>query len=498
MLVASNTNRIAECFKHPRHRHGDLAQPRMGKFLPSDDRGAFYSSVAIDYPPTRDTVISALSEFCTAKSLSSSTAVSSVVNSMREQWSGTLSSLRGRSVVPGVVSKPNRLLSSPRTRVESIEMWLPWIFASATIGSSTGWWKRLGVPLGYFENNTKRDVVSYFSNRDSDPSRFYEFVDVIEKVYDWLSLTHLSDHSGRMVMYVEGKDEPVPAAKLMEGRHRSIQFPDWAVQVIMLYLSHFENLKEDVDVPLDQAVAMVGAFSTDPAGGWCVGHDLLTCVPRWISERTGNRASLDVSGWDRSLRKEFIVEVFEECIMLGRNESWMRTVAHNLAVGQCGGGVYEVHQELWELPPDTWAWGSGILFTLSGNSIIHSAILRSFLGHRHFLVQGDDALIVDVDNVGLDKLTSRYSAVGLSLKTSACMYGQISEFCKIVTDSDGSRMDSTNQFSKIQARAGHMGEGYILSVADSIASVVGRDAVESLPRDHPWYHVLRDALRVDN
>jgi len=250
--------------------------------------------------------------------------------------------------------------------------WMPFIYLTATHGSACGWYERLKVPSVF--PNTKLGVYAAIVTRKVDPTIMFHNLD---SVYDYL---RMPDHH-KIPIKVIIKDEPVKNKKLLLGRHRSICMPEWTACIVEASVSSFINDTTKEVSSLDTVLPLIGRFSANPIGHWAIGVDLLSELPKLAGLRV---IDLDVSGWDKSLPMSVIESMY---VGLCSN----RNIALNCAHGYNGQGVYLVGDSLVSLPPYAVAWCSGSPKTLSGNSIIHSALLHS-LG-LDGVVQGDDANI---------------------------------------------------------------------------------------------------------
>lgn len=251
------------------------------------------------------------------------------------------------------------------------ERWLPYLHLTATSGSSMGWHSRLGIPDNF--PDTKACVVYFLTNNAvENPSLLY---DQLDASYEYLK----KEGNCRIPVKIILKDEVMKTSKLMDGRSRSIGMPDWTAVVVEAAISSY--VKDNVLYGLDYLLPSLGRFSAKPIGHWALGVDLLDHLARV----PGPVIDLDVTGWDKSMEMSVIVELY---LGLCSNS----TIATNLAHGYNGRGVYLVGNELVTLTaPNAAAWCSGSPKTLSGNSIMHSALLH--LIKLDGVVQGDDANI---------------------------------------------------------------------------------------------------------
>lgn len=224
----------------------------------------------------------------------------------------------------------------------------------------------------------------------------------------WLYQTYELGLPGHgMLMYVVPKNEAYKKAKLDEGKHRSIQFPDLAVSIIeQFYTSWIYETEDSYEIrSLDDLMAMHHLDDVE----WMLGGDAVKVVQ--IAERFGwnvgtRLMSLDVTGWDRHLNHQVVNELFTSLVRDKR-------IASGLAHGLCGHGIYSIGQSLFKFKEyETCLWGSGIMKTLSGNCLIHAGLLRS-LGIRG-IVQGDDAVIA----AGNVNVFEEYKGFGLEVSKS--------------------------------------------------------------------------------
>jgi hypothetical protein len=214
-----------------------------------------------------------------------------------------------------------------------------------------------------------------------------------------------------MPLWVYGKNEPLKVDKLMEYRHRTISMADWTVNIVELACSSWRDENGKIKT-WDDVVREFGRMGALGASSACViGHDLRDVLTTVGKEWEGRVVlDYDVRQWDRNLPMGVIEALYRATVFDSH-------VAASLTGGLCGQGNYILSDGLFALPDGCSAWCSGALKTLSGNSLIHEALLR--LLDLEGLVMGDDGNVVvepqQADDVAA-KITSAFGAAGMQLK----------------------------------------------------------------------------------
>lgn len=400
----------------------------------------------LDYPFDDTTLVSEIAQFAEKKNEVDPRALEGWLKALDEMFV----EVHEKAQVDGwrrLNPEPKLALLESLTYSNCVDVYLAWepfIILSTTTGTSGGWLKRLFPSLAAFSQDTKRDVFDLLGKAVDGGLRqdgkvlcgidsVFTFMDALRS--SWLQLKH--GHFGSMLVHVFPKDEPVKEKKLLEARHRSIQMPDWTYVIIERLLCCWVS-PDGVLSNHDFVYSQYGRFSDSPVGGWVFGTDL----DSFLSGR-GVRSSfdLDVSGWDKSLPFAVVLSVYRNTLFSGggkAREGFVR-VAETMAKGCHGKGIFSCNAGLFRLPEGSSAWSSGVINTLCGNSMAHSALLRS-LGVDH-IVMGDDAnACIDWkgarDSFNLrfgaslpeEKLVEAYAAVGLRLKKVGKVCGL--SFCK--------------------------------------------------------------------
>lgn len=278
------------------------------------------------------------------------------------------------------------------------EVWEKYILMATTDGTSGGWLKYLFPGLELVD--TKQNVYQLFIKcvEQNKTEKLSSFFSALRRSF----LQLRRGDSGSVLVHVFPKNEPVKEKKLLEGRHRSIQMPEWTYTIIERCCCAWKL--GDEYLTHDQAYALCGR-SEAGIGGWVFGYDVND-----VLHQLGNRASvldLDVSGWDKSLPFELVDLIYQLTFHPSTS-----SLAATCAKGYNGFGIFKIGAWLYKLPPGSSAWSSGCPNTLCGNSQIHSALLRS-AGSKDHIVMGDDANVTDLKP---ETLTELYRDVGLKLK----------------------------------------------------------------------------------
>lgn len=328
-----------------------------------------------------------------------------------------------------------------------------WIACAVSAKDSTSgaWYNKLKTPGIY-----PRNKIGVFTHMERNVEKRNEFLDACEDVYQWLKL---GDGAG-MPLTVIGKDEPVKLKKLLEGRHRTIQFPDWTVLTVEMAHSLFTN-GEDEYKTLDDVMATV----TDPTGvkfHHALGHDTLLTVKLLAHSKKKDEKYVfyDVKAWDRTLPWPVIIALYEETI-------GNRKVARALAEGMCGQGVYWLEGVGYTLPSGVAAWCSGALKTLSGNSTIHGAFL-TMLGLSG-VVMGDDGLVLSsTPESTLEAIKEGFTKAGMQVKPGSEGYSDKAEFCSISIEGHELSVDTKRVGSKMTCRLGRSGDALVAATMDQL------------------------------
>lgn len=230
---------------------------------------------------------------------------------------------------------------------------------------------------------------------------------------------------------VFSKDEPISMEKALEGRHRVICMPEWPCNIVEhLYSSWVVG---DRLFTFDDVVSETNCYRA--GNRWCFGSDV--AVTLW-SLPMRSTIDYDVKAWDRSLpfsvvRAFYDTAVFDPVISL------------SLCVGQNSRGYYFLGGNYYKLPVGVCAWCSGSPKTLSGNSLIHSALLEC--GGISGIVMGDDGCAWDCS---VSDVSDLFASVGMVLKEVRPVRGY--DFCKLRRDEDGIEVDAKAIMDKCVSR----------------------------------------------
>lgn len=325
---------------------------------------------------------------------------------------------------------------------------LPFIRLSVT-GGTTGGWLKTVFPSMTANPDTKREFLTLYLaalNQDQFHSGIITFHRAIAN-----SCSQLMRDDGfkQVLLHVYSKNESVSVKKLLEGRHRSIQMPDWTFVILeRACCAWFHESDPSLLLTHDDVYSRYGRFSENPLGGWCFGREFDSDL---IKALTVPGSDLDVSGWDKSLPFELVITVYRETF-----HPAMSKMALNCAKGYNGYGIFKITDRLYRLPYGCTAWSSGCLNTLCGNSMIHSALLQ-IAGVDH-VVMGDDANIFSSSftpkipsfvRPGSQFDPNLYTSVGLKLKKIDSITGFT--FCKRVVRDGTLSIDWDDIRSKILA-----------------------------------------------
>lgn len=361
--------------------------------------GAFYEPGGyIDYGFSNLTLLSELNQFTENKNPAKPEKI--------EEWRAELERMLGEcDAYLGSVGcqrvDPTPYLEALVTEEDVFVLWEKWdkfILMATTDGTSGGWLKYLfpGENVVDSKQNVYKMLTMCYQAKQKE--KLTIFFSALRSSYLQLA----AGRSGSVLVHVFPKNEPVKEKKLFEGRHRSIQMPEWTYCIIERCCCAW--IMGDEFLTHDQAYAMCGRTGAD-IGGWVFGYDVNDTL-----HALGNRSrvlDLDVSGWDKSLPFELVLEIYRLTFHPSTSK-----IARTCAEGYNGKGIFKVGAWLYKLPAGSSAWSSGCNNTLCGNSQIHSALLRKH-GSRDHIVMGDDANVTDVD---VHLLESAYFEVGLKLK----------------------------------------------------------------------------------
>lgn len=258
-------------------------------------------------------------------------------------------------------------------------------------------------------NYDKQGLLRFldFGSEEEKKGKWNAVVDHVMDVHAWMIQSDAAQVPGHgMLIRVFGKHEPYSVKKLAEGKHRSIQMPDLSVSIIEHYYSSWLEPVQGGYVlrTLDDLMKLW------PCGrdvNWMLGGDIFKTIQMAKNLPLGVPLySLDVSGWDRSMDFSVIEELYLSTVR-------QTSVARSLAYGINGRGIYKVSDLLFRFKDERCVlWASGNNKTLSGNCIMHAALLRT-LGLSGF-VQGDDGVCFFKGEQG--DLSASYLSAGLTTK----------------------------------------------------------------------------------
>lgn len=237
------------------------------------------------------------------------------------------------------------------------------------------------------------------------------------------------------LVHVYSKREPFKMKKLLSGRHRTIQMPEWSNVVLEAIHSCYYDPSAKRVYTLDDVMSSMVLSRLD---GWCVGQDVLIKTFRFCESQASPPTSYDVEGWDRSLSSEFILAVYESTV-------FDPSLATYFAHAYNGGGVYEVDGKFLRFKENPFAWCSGASKTLSGNSLIHASILRTF--NQRGLVMGDDGLVEGK----WEGIHRDFASIGMKIKVAEHL-----EFCGVEYADHVLKLDLKKILGKSVAKVGSM------------------------------------------
>jgi hypothetical protein len=261
-----------------------------------------------------------------------------------------------------------------------------------------------------------------------------KFNDFANAVLDVLvALNSGTAHNMRGYVRMSNKDEPITHKKFAGGRGRTIKEPPWYVAIAQIMLTATckldqPELGEPTLISTPNGLQLSPAYkiyTTDdimaerPSKYWLLGHDIQHCLKAWkinsLRRAMQDWVMADVSAWDKTLHPRLVQALFvgltgsQAGLALAR---WCHLDPVLVMYGRC-----------FENPRPSWA--SGNSHTLSGNTIIHAAIVGTVA--EEYLVQGDDVI---VQAHKWKRLHAVYNQLGMTVKEA--MVGEASlEFCKI-------------------------------------------------------------------
>jgi len=390
----------------------------------------------VDYGFSNSTLHTELTQFCENKNPTNKNRV--------DKWKASLSTKLNsceeyleQNNIKRVDPKP--ILEAIRRPADVFELWEkvePFVLMSVSQGTSAGWLKHL-FPNQIELSDTKANVFKLLKEchvrRLDAPLRLF--------LFSLSSSLRQLEHgkSSSVLVHVFPKHEPVKEKKLLEGRHRSIQMPDWTYVIIERICCAWQDTSTGIFMCHDEAYAKCGRNGAR-IGGWVFGEDVDKVLLR---DKTPERVlDLDVSGWDKSLPFEMVKEIYRLTF-----HPHTSVIAQTCAEGYNGYGLFQVGKILFQLPKGATAWASGVNNTLCGNSQIHSALLDTEEGLSDHLVMGDDGNVVC--DWSVERLTSLYAEAGLNLKKVETRPGWF--FCKRQVVSDKLIIDWEDIWAKNRA-----------------------------------------------
>lgn len=279
-----------------------------------------------------------------------------------------------------------------------------------------------------YDGGKGKNAFISFLDKDKDGERWKIIAGRVNDLADWCRETARQGKPGKgMYLACMGKNEPYKKKKLDQGRHRSIQFPEWCMSALQrLYCDWYEDV--DVGLPTERKEVrtvddLMALFDRESKCDirWMAGGDARK-VCGWAHQQDAGClfASYDVEGWDRSLDPDVVEHLFQ-CLI--RDPA----IASSLAFGMCKDGCYHVGNVLIALPDGSFVWCSGNLLTLAGNCLMHQGLLRA-LGLKG-IVQGDDGVIAYGSASSAD-VPALFARAGLKLKE--CVFSaEHFNFCKV-------------------------------------------------------------------
>lgn len=385
-------------------------------------------------PVTAASMRSELAAFSTAK------AVVSDPDLLR-RWCDRIRTKHARFVKAvtdaGYTRAPVPELTPARDDTELFARWMGPIVITAK-DSSLGLWS------GHFgAYRTKKEVLNAFL-RGECVAEFVDFVRRVDEVHRWLASDMLVPGEG-MPLKVFGKQEPMPLKKVLEGRHRTIQMPDWTVLIVECAYEAW--VKDGILYNNDSVFSLTRVGGEIGGGLHVVGSDMLKELPAISKLFRGQVIDYDVKHWDRSLHSSVVDTLYE--VFVGRGSASSKRVAKNLAGGICQNGTYIVGRDMYRLPPGCCAWCSGSLLTLSGNSHAHDCLLEEIGAFG--IVCGDDGN-VDSATISKEALSEAFRSVGLQLKSIEINAGL--HFCKMRVEDERVSIDFGKVLAKMRAKHG--------------------------------------------
>lgn len=372
------------------------------------------------YPGNLNTAMRELVSYCDRSHLVGIKALPTAV----ELWKTAVVKLVNQAVSDGLEIISARFRGAPVIRsCDARDVAIPLIIERTALDSSIGYlWSN--VPEGY--ELTKAGYLLWCKERPEEGG--------LSKLLEGVGSAEVALRSTGGVglpIRVFSKDEPISMKKALEGRHRVICMPEWPCNIVEhLYSSWVVGERL---FTFDDVVSETNCYRA--GGRWCFGSDVAATL--WELPMR-NTIDYDVKAWDRSLPYDVVLAFYSTAV-------FDPVIARALCVGQNSRGYYYLGGNYYKLPPGVCAWCSGSPKTLSGNSLIHAALLES--GNIQGVVMGDDGCAWDC---GVDDITSLFSDVGMVLKEVRPVIGY--DFCKLRRDENGVEVDAKAIMEKCVSR----------------------------------------------
>lgn len=303
---------------------------------------------------------------------------------------------------------------------------------------------------------TKKEVINEIENgKYSDAEK-----DQMRAALITLARTALQSLSGSkyaptsMPIYVYSKDDDAyKKSKLEGGAHRNVCQPAWPFSIVDYMMSLYvfsppdspvteEDFKSDkirnlTFVSMDYVLGRMRYSQSSPEARnhWTFGGNIFGEVVSFAEDvpSDSNVFCYDVTQWDRNVPRKLASSLYT---FLYRGKQIPAAISDVIANNFCrsvnGGGTYIIEGKLYLLKKGGFAWCSGANKTLSGNTLMHCALL-SAAGVDKAITMGDDGVAVVEDELHKERLVSTFKGVGLSLKVEEMAAGKF-DFCGLSLD----------------------------------------------------------------
>lgn len=326
---------------------------------------------------------------------------------------------------------------------------------------------------------SKSDVLQFISQCTDAKAHITMLTNLADSAYRTLSAKNPDPRC--VPVYVYSKDDDAyPDEKLLAGKHRNICQPAWPFSVIdwlmtcyvssegcnVTETSFTKALEEGKDLRLFFLDTVMGAcrFSLSTLSSpncWAFGGNVFTEVAAFASRLTSDSTTksasppsdcfcYDVSQWDRAVPARLAHELYIRLYKCAKiPDSITKKIATVFSGGVNGGGTFIFDGSAFNLRAGSFSWCSGANKTLSGNTLLHCAILRA-AGFPVALTMGDDGVaILPHPSISSQRLIDFFASIGMTMKRGGVNDGTF-DFCGMIVH-PGSRRISVD-INKIMRR----------------------------------------------